>query len=293
MFSEMSFKCRSSSSLSSRTLVASFSSSTTNLLPTKPEKNVGLGIYAPKSSAPSFLAPRPSLSTIRSHATMTSLPPPSSPLPPLPAYFPEKDRKARGMLAAVHSAQLPLRSGRTRGKRTVHAVPPSPALSAANLAAFNRSRESMSSTYSRSISGESYSERSSARPDALSTYSRSFSLSSTSTLKKSQLSAMRRAADPGVVVAHKRLSMVASEASESDIDDAGALQAKLPNSKTVGEPEVIKLWETDWHAPRKSSHPSSRARDGRTSSVRHVLKPLTIRKIRDSACMVRDIGVKG
>jgi hypothetical protein len=43
MFSEMSFKCRSSTSLSSRTLVPSCDSTMT-LLPSKADKVVGLGI---------------------------------------------------------------------------------------------------------------------------------------------------------------------------------------------------------------------------------------------------------
>ncbi|KAK3115984.1 hypothetical protein LTR53_004156, partial [Teratosphaeriaceae sp. CCFEE 6253] len=66
--SEMSFKCRSSSSLSSRTLVPSRNTSTSQLLPSCPEKAVfGLGIYAPKQYTPSFLTPRPSLFHTHTH----------------------------------------------------------------------------------------------------------------------------------------------------------------------------------------------------------------------------------
>lgn len=46
-------------------------------------------------------------------------------------------------------------SSSSRGKTTVRVVPPSPALSLANLEAWGKGRESLSSVYSRSISGES------------------------------------------------------------------------------------------------------------------------------------------
>jgi hypothetical protein len=120
MFSEMSFKCRSTTSFasSSYTLTDPNSDPLYTLYPTRPEKAYGLGIYAPKksnassssasasssfSTAASFLTPRPSLKTLRNHASLAgprplhlhskSYPTTSSahtPLPPIPTYNPEK-----------------------------------------------------------------------------------------------------------------------------------------------------------------------------------------------------------
>ena len=116
MFSEMSFKCRSTTSFSSSsyTLIDPASDPLYTLYPTRPEKAYGLGIYAPKRSiassssassfsTASFLTPRPSLKTLRSQASLAgprplhlhskSYPTTSSahsPLPPVPTYNPEK-----------------------------------------------------------------------------------------------------------------------------------------------------------------------------------------------------------
>jgi hypothetical protein len=116
MFSEMSFKCRSTMSFSSSsyTLIDPASDPLHTLYPTLPEKSYGLGIYAPKKSisssnlsspfsTASFLTPRPSLKTLRSQASLAgprplhlhskSYPTTSSahsPLPPVPTYNPEK-----------------------------------------------------------------------------------------------------------------------------------------------------------------------------------------------------------
>ena len=114
MFSEMSFKCRSSTSFasSSYTLTDPNSDPLHDLYPTRPENAYGLGIYAPKksissassfSTAASFLTPRPSLKSLRSQASHAgprplhlhskSYPTTSSahsPLPPVPTYNPEK-----------------------------------------------------------------------------------------------------------------------------------------------------------------------------------------------------------
>jgi hypothetical protein len=118
MFSETSFKCRSTTSFSSSsyTLTDPNSDPLYTLYPTRPEKAYGLGIYAPKRSnastssasassfsSASFLAPRPSLKTLRNHASLAgprplhlhskSYPTTSSahsPLPPVPTYNPEK-----------------------------------------------------------------------------------------------------------------------------------------------------------------------------------------------------------
>ena len=85
MFSEMSFKCRSTTSFSSSsyTLTDPNSDPLYTLYPTRPEKAYGLGIYAPKRSnastssasassfsSASFLTPRPFLKTLRNHASL-------------------------------------------------------------------------------------------------------------------------------------------------------------------------------------------------------------------------------
>jgi hypothetical protein len=116
MFSEMSFKCRSTTSFpsSSYTLIDPASDPLYTLYPTLPEKAYGLGIYTPKKSissshlspsvsTASFLTSRPSLKTLRSQASLAgsrplhlhskSYPTTSSahsPLPPVPTYNPEK-----------------------------------------------------------------------------------------------------------------------------------------------------------------------------------------------------------
>ncbi|KAK4544180.1 hypothetical protein LTR36_004390 [Oleoguttula mirabilis] len=269
MFSEMSFKCRSSTSLSSCTLVPSTNTSTTHLLPTCPEKAViGLGIYAPKAYRPSFLTPRPSLSSIRTHTTMRSLPPPCPPLPRLLAHS--------AMHKAVHPPR-PSRPSRTHSEKTVRIVPPSPALSRANLAVLNRS-ESLSSVYSRSISGEGPGPR----PIILSDSSRSISSGSTATVVKSPLCAMRRADDPDTILTLDLRSRTSSDSSDSDIDDTAMLQAKLPS--VMGEMET---WQ-----PRRQNHTSyyQRARElDREGTMRRLeFTPLTIRKTRDSAALFQN-----
>ncbi|EMC94162.1 hypothetical protein BAUCODRAFT_26352 [Baudoinia panamericana UAMH 10762] len=198
---DMSFNCRSLSSLSSHTLVASPSDSTAQLLPACPGKAViGLGIvYGPptrKQSAPSLLMPRPSLSSIRTHTTMATLPP-RSPLLPLPAYFPNKYRRLSAIPQAIHSPRihkLP-KLDRSRSYKAVKMIPPSPILCARNLAAFNRSTESLSSVYSRSVSGE---KRSSVPGVSLGEASRSYSSTTCTIVVRSPLGTMRMENDPDV-----------------------------------------------------------------------------------------------
>lgn len=111
-------------------------------------------------------------------------------------------------------------------------VPPSPALSLANVRALNRSTDSLSSIYSRSVTGERYTH-SQQRPQCLSD-GRSFSSSSMATVKKSPLGMMRLASDPEIVIDRDRRSM-SDASSTSDIDDAATLQARLPSVKAVSE----------------------------------------------------------
>ncbi|KAK0900896.1 hypothetical protein LTR91_009480 [Friedmanniomyces endolithicus] len=284
-FSEMSFKCRSSSSLSSHTLIPSRSNSLSHLIPSCPEKAAfGLGIYAPKQSTRSFLAPRPSLQSIRTHTTISSLPPPSSPLPPLPAYFPERYRQPSAMQKAIYPprSQQPYQLARSQSGRTVRMVPPSPALSASNLAAFNRSTESLSSVYSRSISGET---RHPEGPGALSESSRSFSSGSAATLVKSPLVAMRRAADPNTIVMPGSKSGSCSDDFESEVDDAATLQAKLPSVKAVSEFGEVENWPLGRQVPMSYCQRTT-VMDEKGVLRRLDFTPLTIGKTRGSGAAV-------
>lgn len=284
-FSEMSFKCRSSKSLSSRTLVpSSYTESTTSLLLKQPEKAVGLEIYSPRSVKPSFLGPRPSLASISSHASI-HVPPPTSPLPPLPAYFPEKYGRGSAMYKAIYPPKRPQRPSRRRSERTVRMVPPSPALSVANLAAFNRSAESLSSVYSRSISGERHESRIQQRLGTLAADSRSFSSSSTATIIKSPLGAMRLASDPDVVVGSRRDRRHSSSAdSESDIDDAATLQARLPSVKAVSDFGEVSGWPGERDVACNYYHKSYQICIGEMRGVDFT--PLNVRRTRDSVSMV-------
>lgn len=277
MYSEMSFKCRSSTSTSSHRLVASQTDSVTHLLPSRPEHAYGLGIYAPRQSAPSFLTPRPSLSSIRTHTTMNSMPPPSSPLPPLPAYCPDKYRRRSAMAKAVYSPKPGYQQNRRQSEKTVRIVPPSPALSTANLAAFNRSTESLSSVYSRSISGEGRG----SRPVATRAGSRSYSSESTSTIAKSPLGAMRLASDPETVVMSGAVSCGSNDGADSDIDDAATLQAKLPSVKAVSEFGQVEDWHNAGRAPVSYCARASEANDEGVME-RLNFTPLMVRKTRDA-----------
>ena len=159
-------------------------------------------------------------------------------------------------------------------------VPPSPALSLANLAAFNKSAESLSSVYSRSISGE----KRSPRPAPLSDTGRSYSSGSTATVVKSPLGAMRRADDPETVVMPTLMSRSSSESSGSDIDDAATLQAKLPSIKATSEFGEVECWRAG-----RQEHVSydQRAWEMGQDGMQRRLEctPLVIRKTRDSASM--------
>lgn len=288
-FSEMSFKCRSSTTLSSTTLVPAFADSTASLLPKRPEKVVGLGIYTSRPSMPSFLAPRPSLSSIRSHASI-HLPPPTSPLPPLPAYFPDRYNSGRAMHKATHPPQQPPLPSRRLSEHTVRLVPPSPALSTANLAAFNRSAESLSSVYSRSISGERYSPRTTQRAGGLAPESRTVSSSSTVTVKRSPLGVMRLASDPDIIVSEQDRDRRSSNlSSDSDIDDAATLQARLPLVKTVSGFGEVSSWSAgERNCGDVAAKCYQKSYEICLGEMRKVdFTPLNVRRTRDSAGTVR------
>ena len=243
MYSEMSFKCRSSASMSSRTLVASHNPSKTTLTLNKLDKAVGLGIY---TSEPSFLTPRPSLSSIRTHTTMQTIPR-HSPVPPLPTYFPKQYRKRSAAHKAVYPPRRPPRPECTPGGRTVRAVPSTPSLSIANLKEYNRSIESLSSTYSRSVSGERRSPKGFQTGNLLTVGARSYTHSSesTATMKKSPLGIVRMASHPDVPIRAK-CTRDFDSSSDSDIDDTTTLQerlsGRLPIARSVSDFGDVKYW---------------------------------------------------
>lgn len=156
MFSEMSFKCRSTSTFLSYTIAEPNEDTLYTLYPTRPEKAYGLGIYAPKTSAASFLTPRPSLRTIRSQESFGHRPLKSSPVPPLPVYDPEKYKDIPAMKKVSQPPKRVYTLRRKGNERALRAVqcPPLPSDKAHTL---NRSasKESLSSVYSRSVSGDS------------------------------------------------------------------------------------------------------------------------------------------
>ncbi|KAK3051053.1 hypothetical protein LTR09_007803 [Extremus antarcticus] len=142
------------------------------------------------------------------------------------------------MYKAVHPPRRPARPDDVKKQKSVRIVPPSPALSTANLEAYNKSAESLSSVYSRSISGDKHGSRSSA---TLTAGIRSYNSGSTATVKESPLGAMRLASDPDVVMMAKE-SRRSMDGSDSDIDDAATLQARLPSVKAVSDFGDVQAW---------------------------------------------------
>lgn len=249
--SDISFKCRSSKSFESNTNASAWNESLSQLLPDTPEGYHGLGISGTRRSTPSLLHPRPSLSSIRSHATMSLPPPPTSPLPPLPTYLPAKHRSQ----SAIHKAVYPPKPWRAYGlhpdtnSTSVRITPPLPVLTSNNLASLNRSNESsnsLSSIYSRSISGEA------PRP-MLS--NRSSSSTSTGTLKRSPLRTQ--------MTLPENVTLMPRSSSESDIDDVAALEARIRRSR------LTKLSEQEGFVER-------RVQSGLSS--RFSYRPLEVRK---------------
>jgi hypothetical protein len=157
MFSNMSFKCRSTSTFSSYTIAEPDEDILYKLYPTRPEKAYGLGIYAPKTSTANFLAPGPSLRTIRSHASFGPPPLKSSPVSPLPVYDPEKYRNtpATQKITAAPKRVYTLRRKNSRRPLRVVQYNPTPSNDTPHTLDRSTSKESLSSIYSRSVSGDS------------------------------------------------------------------------------------------------------------------------------------------
>lgn len=240
-FSDMSFKCRSSTSLSSKTLVASFSDSRTNLLDDKFGENA-LRSSLQKSSPPSFLGPRPSLSSIRSYNASTSTQPPSSLLPPLPAYFPEKPLRRNIMDNAINPPSRPARYGRARKESTLRIVPPSPTISTANMRAFNHSQLSLSSVYSQDISGKRSSMLQQYQVGILGEANRACSSDSSLTVLQNRRGPRRLIEYARTLGPVSERPSLINERFDPDIDDAATLQARLPSVRTVSAFGDVKNW---------------------------------------------------
>ncbi|KAH9831094.1 hypothetical protein Tdes44962_MAKER02172 [Teratosphaeria destructans] len=229
MYSQMSFQCRSSTSLARHNLTkppTPFTSSTSNLIPAcTDETTLGLGIHTPaKHSTASLLTPRPSLSSIRTRTTTSSLPPPSSPLPPLPVYIPERHDKPAVPQRLTPCYQL----GRSSSGRTIRIVVPSPSPSMINLPSDLDRSESLSSIYSRSISGESV-----RPPLLLGDTGRTHSASTVHTVAKSPLCMVQTAAFGALPARRQKQKLdkkwsFECDSDDSDIDDAATLEARLP-----------------------------------------------------------------
>lgn len=196
MPSEMSFKCRSSTSISTKAMASREAEHepmpvvTESWLPPKPTKP---DISCSKASVPpSLLHARPSTSSIRSHTSLYLPPPPASPLPPLPAYLPNRLHAGSTMHRAIYpprsfSRPVPVRS--SRSDDTLDLLPPPPvALSSANLAVLSRRRASFSSIYSRDTTGESQVLPKANPLPSLTSSSRSSSSGSVSTIQQSPVS---------------------------------------------------------------------------------------------------------
>ena len=157
MFSEMSFKCRSTSTFSSYTISEPDEDILYKLYPTRPEKAYGLEIYAPETSTANFLTPRPSLRTIRSQASFGPQPLKSSPVPPLPVYDPQKYKDMPAMQKITNAPKRMYTLRRKNSQRPLRSLPYAPAPPSDKPHSFDRkvSKESLSSIYSRSVSGDS------------------------------------------------------------------------------------------------------------------------------------------
>ncbi|KAF7191791.1 hypothetical protein HII31_06836 [Pseudocercospora fuligena] len=259
--SEMSFKCRSSTSLSSQTMrQPSTTESAAHLIASAPNQPYGLGIYTGRSSAPpSLLRPHPSLNSIRSHTSLHLPPPPSSPLPPLPAYIPKQHHAPNSLHRAIRPPKRPYRPG-----DSVRIVRPARTLSSQNLQLLNRS-ESISSIYSRSTSGES---RRSITPTPVIRPSMSSrttsSSSSTSTLKRSPLGIMTLAEQPEALVVSLRKTVLvdAKPRSQRSFSSSASTKSKVTaRTRTFSDSSIENVKPLDLdkcRSARVTSHMDSR-----------------------------------
>lgn len=280
MSSEMSFKCQSHSSLSALTLIPSASDSKLEaglFSPPTNTKAFGLGIYTPRASMPSFLTPRPSLALLRASTTLGPSQPPLSPVLLLPAYFPTHHQAPSAMNRAIYPPKKAYPLRRNTDGDTARLAPLSQTLIAANLKA-SRSASSLSSVYSRDISGE-------GKKPLRFECTRSLSSESRGSRKRSPLGAMRLADEPDIVVLAGANSRFPGDGSEDQIDDAAALQASLARVQEICGPCKFDYW-TDGKARTVrevlSYHERPGQMDGNGKLLRLDTTPLTVCKTRRS-----------
>ncbi|GAB7360556.1 hypothetical protein MBLNU230_g0441t1 [Neophaeotheca triangularis] len=230
--SDLSFKCRSSRSLSARTLATSTTNESRSELPSQPsDRTIGLGIYKPQPTqlpSPCFF----SAASFKNPPTTSrhySAPAPKASL--LPAHLPPIHRRETAPSAlhrAIHPPKPPpTRPVRPQSVENILITPPSPTLSTANLNLLNKTTPSRSSSlYSCSTSGEIQSPRPAA--PALSNRT----ASSSSTARRSPLGVMRRAEAPDLIVQEDGKT-TATAGLEADVDDVEALEAVLTASGAV------------------------------------------------------------
>jgi len=277
MFSDMSFKCRSTSTFSSYTIAEPDEDILYKLYPTRPEKAYGLGIYAPKTSTANFLAPRPSLRTIRSHASFGPPPPKSSPVPPLPVYDPEKYRNLPAMQKIRAPPKRVYTLRRKNGRRPLRVVQydPTPVDNKPHTLDRSTSGESLSSIYSRSVSGDSPDP--SSRPVVRKASGQMLNTSAAlKTGKHNTLNGNRPGASSGRSDRPRLQSKLREDYTSQTIDASINHPLRLPIVRAVSTFGNVQDWKTGTGCDSKS------LRSGRVSTwtERCNLPPLPVEKAR-------------
>lgn len=278
MFSDMSFKCRSTSTFSSYTIAEPDEDILYKLYPTRPEKAYGLGIYAPKTSTANFLAPRPSLRTIRSHASFGPPPSKSSPVPPLPVYDPEKYRNLPAMQKITVAPKRMYTLRRKNSRRPLRVVQYGPTSANDKLHTLDRSTsgESLSSIYSRSVSGDSPDP--SSRPVVRKASSQLLNASAALTIgRHNPLHDNQPSTRSGKVDRPRMQSKLREDHTSQTIDPRMNRPSRLPIVRAVSTFGNVRDWETGKACDAKS------VRSGRVSTwtERCNLPPLPVEKARD------------
>ena len=278
MFSDMSFKCRSTSTFSSYTIAEPDEDILYKLYPTRPEKAYGLGIYAPKTSTANFLAPRPSLRTIRSHASFGPPPLKSSPVPPLPVYDPEKYRNLPAMqkITAPPKRVYTLRRNNSRRPLRSGQHDSTPSNNKPKALERSVSKESLSSVYSRSLSGDSPDP--SSRPVCRKASGQPLNASAVlQTGGHNFLNGNQPGAGPGTVDGHRLQSKPRQDCSSQTIDVSIDRPSRLPIVRAVSAFGNVQ----DWGTAKACDTKSVRSGRGSTWTEWCNLPPLPVEKARN------------
>ena len=277
MFSDMSFKCRSTSTFSSYAIAEPDEDILYKLYPTRPEKAYGLGIYAPKTSTANFLAPRPSLRTIRSHASFGPPPLKSSPVPPLPVYDPEKYRNLPAMqkIAAPPKRVYTLRRKNSRRPLRTGQFDSAPSNDKPKVLDRSLSEESLSSVYSRSLSGDSPDP--SCQPVCRKASGKLLNASAAvATCVPNPFNGNQPGARSGTRDGPRLQSKLREDCYSQTIDVSIDRPSRLPKVRAVSTFGNVQEWETGQACDTRSVH-SGR---GSTWTERCNLPPLPVEKAR-------------